>query len=413
MSSPSILRLVRLMTLFVLVWAASSVSGEPLRVDRAKQTTQDYSTLTHDESLVRRSEPMPGSTGTEQSQTLSLSADERAYLHSLPPLTLGVDASWAPFTYVDSSGEPSGIAMAYATYLSKALDIDFEQRVYPDWADVSNAFARGQIDMLTTTERETPRLAGGISTGSVADYPLVIVGRPGEPVMKGIEEASSRRIVVTARLAASGRLGNLPPGAALIVAPTLSAALDRVARGEADLFVGDLVAVDIALAARYEDELKIIGPAGDFEHMSFALRPEFSRLVPLIDRALSAMPDADKQRILAVAPGSARSAAKRLERQRHASVARADCYWRGAGGHVARVRPPPARNGEARGNGAAPRYATQFPADHDGSRAVSAGREGPGEPLHSGESRVRKDVGAEARGHHRAHDARGSIVGAR
>src|SRR5471032_3200345 len=301
MSSPSLLRLVRLMTtLFVLVWAASSVSAEPLRGEREKQATQDYSTLTRDESKARRSEPMPGSTGTEQSQTLNLSVDERAYLRSLPPLTLGVDANWAPFTYVDSSGKSRGIAMAYATYLSKALDIDLERRVYPDWADVSNAFARGQIDMVATTERETPRLAGGISTGSVADYPLVIVGRPDEPVMKGIKQASSRRIVVTARLAASGRLGNLPSGTALIIAPNLNAALDRVARGEADLFVGDLVAVDIALAARYEDELKIIGPAGNFEHMSFALRPEFSRLVPLIDRALSAMSDADKQRILAV-----------------------------------------------------------------------------------------------------------------
>ncbi|QIN60415.1 Sensor histidine kinase RcsC [Caballeronia sp. SBC1] len=300
MSSPSIRRLIRLMTLLVLVWATSSVSAEPLRVDRAKATTQGYSTLIREEFPARRSESMPASSGPKQSQTLSLSADERAYLHSLPPLTLGVDGSWAPFSYVDSRGESSGIAMAYATYLSKALDIDFEQRVYPDWAGVSNAFARGQIDMLTTTERETPRLAGGISTGSVADYPLVMVGRLGEPVTKGIEEALSWRIVVTARLAASGRLGNLPPSAALIIAPTLSAGLDRVARGEADLFVGDLVAADIALAARYEDELKIIGPAGNFEHMSFALRPEFSRLVPLIDRALSAMPDADKQRILAV-----------------------------------------------------------------------------------------------------------------
>ena len=299
MSSSFILRLVGLMTLFVLVWAASSVSADPLRVERANQTTQDYPTVTPDAAEVRRSEPRSGSTGTEQSQTLSLSAGERAYLHSLPPLTLGVDAGWAPFTYVDSSGKSRGIAMAYATYLSKALDIDLERRVYPGWADVSKAFARGQIDMVATTERETPRLAGGISTKSLADYPLVIVGRSDEPVMKSIQDASSRRIVVTARLAASGRLGNLPSGAVLTIAPNLSAALDRVARGEVDLFVGDLVAVDIALAAR-DDELEIIGPAGNFEHMSFALRPEFSRLAPLIDRALSAMPYADKQRILAV-----------------------------------------------------------------------------------------------------------------
>jgi PAS domain S-box-containing protein len=288
-----------MMTLFMLVCAASSVSAEPMRVERAQQTKQDYSMLTRDESRARRSEPMHAGTGTEQAQALSLSVDDLAYLHSLPRLTLGFDAGWAPFTYVDSSGEPSGIAMAYTTYLSKALHIDFERRVYPDWTNVLHAFAQGQVDMVTTTERETPRLAGGISTGSVADLPLVVVGRPDEPVMMDLAEASARRIVVTARLAASGRPGNVPRDATLIVAPNLNAALDRVARGEADLLVGDLVAVDIALAARYEDDLKIVGMAGEFEHLSFALRPEFGRLVPLIDRALRAMPAADKQRIRA------------------------------------------------------------------------------------------------------------------
>jgi two-component system, NarL family, sensor histidine kinase EvgS len=413
MSSPSILRLIRLMTLFVLVWAASSVSAEPLRVEREKQTTQDYSTLTRDESQARRSEPMPGSTGTGQSQTLSLSVDERAYLRSLPPLTLGVDASWAPFSYVDSSGESRGIAVAYATYLSKALDIDLERHVYPDWTDVSNAFAHGQIDMLATTERETPRLAGGISTGSVADYPLVIVGRPGEPAMKGIEDASSRRIVVTARLAASGRLGNLPSGAATIIAPNLNAALDRVARGEADLFVGDLVAVDIALAARYEDELKIIGPAGDFEHMTFALRPEFSRLVPLIDRALSAISDADKQRILAA---------------RQAAFDPPSSGW-----SVSAMRLLPAliaigvvlavtlrafvllQREMARRVETEQRLATQLSFQQTMMEVVPY-------PLVAKDRENRyiavnrafeKDARAEARGHHRTHDARGSIVGAR
>ena len=250
-----------------------------------------------DEIRARWSEG--GSRTGDGSSALNLSADERAYLRSLPPLALGVDTSWAPFTYLDSSGQPSGIALAYTAYLSKVLDIDFDQRVYSSWADVSSAFARGQIDMLATTRRETPRLAGGIVTEPVERYPLVIVGRPGEPMMNGIGEASSRRIVVTARLATSGRLGNLAPNAGFSVAPNMTAALDRVAQGDADLFVGDLATVDIALAARYEDQLKIIGPAGEFEHIGFALRPEFHRLVPIIDRALRAMPAADKQQILA------------------------------------------------------------------------------------------------------------------
>jgi PAS domain S-box-containing protein len=230
---------------------------------------------------------------------LILSAEERAYLRSLPVISLGFDTDWAPFTFLDAERQPSGIATAYVTYLSKALDIGFERRLYPNWGDLSNAFAHGQIDMMATTERETPRLTGGIATQSYESYPLVIVGRDGEPVVKGLAEIASRRIVVTGRLAASGRLGNLKPKTGLIVAPTLMAALDRVADGEADLFVGDLGAVDLALAARYEDELKILGPAGDFEHVGFALRPEFKQLVPLIDRALRTMPEADKRRILA------------------------------------------------------------------------------------------------------------------
>ncbi|MGV7247169.1 PAS domain S-box protein, partial [Caballeronia sp. M23-90] len=89
--------------------------------------------------------------------------------------------------------------LAYTAYLSRALDIDFDPRMYPDWAAVSNAFGNGQVDVIAT---------------------------------------------------------------------------------------------------RREDQLQGIGPARDFENIGFAVRPEYRRLVPLIDRALRAMPAADKERIL-------------------------------------------------------------------------------------------------------------------
>ncbi|WP_162244410.1 ATP-binding protein [Burkholderia sp. Leaf177] len=280
MSSSRIFRFVRLMALFVLVLAGSGASADPLQAETAPQST------------------LTVSVPDQQVQELKLSAGERAYLRSLPPLALGIDTSWAPFMYADSNGQTGGIALAYTAYLSKALNISFDQRVYPDWAAVSNAFENGQIDVLATTRRDTPRLADGIVTKPIESFPLVMVGRHNETPADGLRQTSARRVVVTARLAASGRLGNLASNATFSVAPNLTAALDRVARGEADVFVGDLAAVDIAVAARYEDQLKIIGPAGDFEHIGFALRPEYSQLVPLFDRALRAMPAADKGKIL-------------------------------------------------------------------------------------------------------------------
>jgi two-component system, NarL family, sensor histidine kinase EvgS len=233
------------------------------------------------------------------SRTLVLSPEERAYLRSLPTISVGFDTDWAPFAYFDVSGQPSGIASAYIAYLSEALDIGFEHRVYPNWSEGSSAFARGEVDMIATTQRETSILAGGMATEAYGSFPLVIVGREDEPVVKTAARVASRRIVVTEALAASGRLGNLAPNARPTVAPGVTAALDRVASGAADLFVGDLAAVDIALASHYEGELKVLGPAGDSEHIGFAVRPELGRLVPLIDRALRAMPDADKRQILA------------------------------------------------------------------------------------------------------------------
>ncbi|SAL55913.1 two component regulatory system sensor kinase [Caballeronia udeis] len=294
-SSSPILRLVRWLTLFILIWAASSVSADPLRIERVKQSFQDYSTSSHDEYPISQSEPPSPGDGHEPA--LVLSADERAYLRSLPSLTLGFDAYWPPFTYLNAFGVPSGIAMAYTTYLSKALHIDFKRRVYEDRSDVSDSFAHGQVDIIATTDRETARRAGGVTTGPMANYQLVLVGWPG--AMTGIADPTTRRFTTTSRLAASGRLGDLYPDAPVLEAPTLNAALDLVSKGEADVLIEDLVAVDIALAARHEDDLKVIGPADDFEHMSLALRPEFSRLAPLIDRALRAMPAADKERVLA------------------------------------------------------------------------------------------------------------------
>jgi two-component system, NarL family, sensor histidine kinase EvgS len=272
-------RFQRLLALCVLVSVALGGSAEP---QRAREI------LAHG---VAAADTSP--------RTLVLSAEERAYLRSLPTISLGFDIDWAPFTYLDADGQPSGIATAYIAYLSKALGIGFERRAYPNWSEGASAFARGEVDMVATTERVTSSLAGGIATEAHGSFPLVIVGREGEPVVKGMAGVASRRIVVTEALAASGRLGNLAPNARPTVAPSLTAALDRVASGAADLFVGDLAAVDIALASHYEDELKILGPAGDFEHIGFAVRPELGRLVPLIDRALRAMPDADKRQILA------------------------------------------------------------------------------------------------------------------
>ncbi len=226
-----------------------------------------------------------------------MSAQERHYLGSLPPVTVGFDAAWAPFSYVDSNGHASGIGVAYLAYLSKTLGVTFDRRGYADPAAVERAFARGDVDMILTAERNPARLSGGIPTQAHDRYPLVIVGRHGQAAVKSLDDLPLQRVAASERFATDGELAIIAPRAKFVFVRNLDAALDRVANGEVDAAVGDLAAVDLALSSRHDDQLKILGPAGKSESIGFALRPESAALVTLVDRALKAMPEAEKQKI--------------------------------------------------------------------------------------------------------------------
>src|SRR6202012_5383201 len=44
---------------------------------------------------------------------LILTPAEQNWLRSLPPLTVGFDNAWSPFSYLDDAGHPGGIAAEY------------------------------------------------------------------------------------------------------------------------------------------------------------------------------------------------------------------------------------------------------------------------------------------------------------
>lgn len=61
----------------------------------------------------------------DEAHGLALTADERRWLASLPPIKLGIDPDWAPIAYIDANGRPSGIVADYLAYISKSLGIRF------------------------------------------------------------------------------------------------------------------------------------------------------------------------------------------------------------------------------------------------------------------------------------------------
>ncbi|MEC5408279.1 transporter substrate-binding domain-containing protein [Paraburkholderia sp. MPAMCS5] len=229
---------------------------------------------------------------------LELTQQEQAWLRSLPPLRVGFDSNWAPFSYVDVSGRPAGVTADYLAYLSRTLGIVFNRAREPDWPSTIEAFQRGDLAILTTGTSNDPRLQKARHTRAYESYPLVMVGRDDEPAARSLNDFASRRIVVSSHVAGVDPLvfQHIPKDR-VEVAPSLEEALRMVASGEADVVVENVAAVDILLKQQYAGILKILGTVGESDALDFTVRPDLSPLAGLIDRALLAMPPAEKQRI--------------------------------------------------------------------------------------------------------------------
>ncbi|WP_081935987.1 transporter substrate-binding domain-containing protein [Burkholderia sp. 9120] len=229
---------------------------------------------------------------------LVLTSQEQAWLRSLPPLPVGFDSTWPPFSYVDDAGHPAGVAADHLAYLSRTLGVTFSRASTADWPAIIAAFQRGELAMLATASSNDPRLKSAQHTRAYESYPLVIVGREDEPAARALGDFASRRIVVSSHVAGSvpHALDHIPPNH-IAIAPSLDDALAMVAAGEADVLVGNVAAVDVVLKRRYVGVLKILGTVGESDALNFAVRADLSPLAGLINRALLAMPPAEKQRI--------------------------------------------------------------------------------------------------------------------
>jgi PAS domain S-box-containing protein len=229
---------------------------------------------------------------------LDLSVQEKAWLRSLPPLKVGFDSNGPPFSYVDEAGRPAGIAADYLAYLGRSLGVVFNRAHTSDWPSTIDAFQRGDLAILATASNNGPHLKNAEHTQVYESYPMVIVGRSGEPAARSLDDFASRRVVIPSHVAGSVSLAlKAIPADHIVVAPSLDDALGMLKTGEADVMVGNVAAVDPLLRKRYVNVLKILGTIDESDSLDFAVRSDLAPLARLIDRALQAMPDSEKQRI--------------------------------------------------------------------------------------------------------------------
>ncbi|HEY2024306.1 MAG TPA: transporter substrate-binding domain-containing protein, partial [Paraburkholderia sp.] len=276
--------------------------GVPLdRTELRDQLNRALTSLKPAEAAAIRARWLSGKFGAAAmpaASGLTLTTDEKNWLRSLPPLQVGFDSDSPPFSYVDDSGRPAGLSADYLAHLSSTLGVVFNRARTVDWAATVEAFQRGEIAILSTMSSHDLPVEGAAHSRAYEQDPIVVVGRNGTSPACQFGQFTACRVVVPAHLAGALALSfEGVPADEIVIAPSLAAGLQMVAHGEADMLAANAAAISVQLRRHYAGVLKVLGTLGESESLYFAVREDLSPLVGLIDRALQAMPAAEKLRI--------------------------------------------------------------------------------------------------------------------
>jgi len=228
---------------------------------------------------------------------IALSPQERAYLESLPPLRIGTDPHWAPIAFLDPSGRVGGISADYLDFVRQTLGLRLHIVPTGSWAKTVQLANEGGLDLVVATSRSDGLNSTFKYTTPYGRYPLVIVTRETAPFIAGAGDISGAEVaIVKDSDALTAELPGMHDTHKVIVS-SAEEGLDAVAQGKAYAYIGNLGVIDRLVREKYEGVLRIAAPAGYVEELSFGVGPQYAPLIPLVNRALAAIPESEREHI--------------------------------------------------------------------------------------------------------------------
>ncbi|MGF6775797.1 two-component system sensor histidine kinase EvgS [Paraburkholderia sp. GAS334] len=212
-------------------------------------------------------------------------------------LTIGILAGgWEPFEIVDGANL-GGLSVDYLRALV-GPGVTFETRAYADMPHLLAAACAGEVDVLMSVARTPERDRCLSFTAPYFRAPMSVVTRRERSASFTRGQLQGARIALEKGFALEGFLAGRYPHAQILTYSDTAAALAAVERREADAYLGLAPSVRSRLSDGAFHGLGVAfddtGRTGEIRfavpHRQLALRDD-------LDRALSAMPPDDRQRI--------------------------------------------------------------------------------------------------------------------
>ncbi len=226
---------------------------------------------------------------------LNLNLLERKWLAAHPVIPIGVDGRWPPICHIDEEGNHQGLTADYLSEIGKLLGIRFVARQEADFEQMLDAAAKGRYKAAIPVARTEERAKRLLFSDPFYHIHTTLIARKDGAMPQSFEDLHGKLLAVEKGYASVHLLRSQHPEIRLLELPTTLDALKAVSLGKADAYFGTNIVAQWLIE---REQLANLTFAGDPGVVPAPLRiavhkaPGWSPLPRLINKALSAIPDA-------------------------------------------------------------------------------------------------------------------------
>lgn len=223
----------------------------------------------------------------------ALSAEEaQALRHTL---RVGWPSDFAPVAFADSSGRPSGLASEYLRKL-RLIGAQFSPVQPAPWKSIREAIRGEAVDVAVAVPRDGTWFGKDwIYSQPFATVANVVVAARDGVDIRSLGDLNGLRVASSDPERVTRYVRSVAPQARVVPVPSTERGLRDVVAGHADVYVGNLAAVDAVIRARHSGQLEVVATTGLDDELSFAVQRRHAPVVNVIDRMLSQMDPGEKQ----------------------------------------------------------------------------------------------------------------------
>ncbi|WP_078118624.1 transporter substrate-binding domain-containing protein [Thiosocius teredinicola] len=232
-------------------------------------------------------------------QGLRLTAEEKSWLADHAEIRVGIDTAYAPYSFRASDGEYRGVASDFLEHIGEMLDVEFVAVPDLTWQQILAGSRERTVDVIATATKTQDREAFLDFTDVYIPTPLVIMTQVGSSDITNPRDLIGRRVALVEGYSSGQRVLREYPGVDPVMVATPLDGLRAVATGKADAYVG-VLGINVYLSSKNGiTNLKVAGPYElHKDGQRFAVRSDWPELATIMDKALAAIPETEKLRIM-------------------------------------------------------------------------------------------------------------------